>query len=353
MVGLPFLRRRAVRHMRRQADAARENRECMKAALLYEKVLNQVPHDAAIHVQCGHMFKEAGELDRAEQHYNTARVLTPNDPDLALQLGHFYKVAGRLDEAKLSYRRAAELTPGAAEPVDELAGLFRNRRSISGENGSQRFTASPSRNSNRAGSGVRRHASTDPAASPPAGSKTLHLIRQAEAACASKNYRAAAILYEKVLEVAPNDAALHVKCARLFESAGNLARAAHHYREARLIAPDDPDIALQSGYFYRTSGRPREAELSFKKAVELDPDWPEPAEQRAGLYGKGWRDRQKGNVVRSNGMNGAAHPARLAPGARRRQRHRRSGRLHHQQAPFARAGAAGARESPSSPSRAN
>ena len=75
----------------------------------------------------------------------------PNDPDLALQFGHFYKVAGRLGEAELSYRRAAELMPGAAEPVDELAGLLRNRWSNGGEHGSQRFTASPSRKSVAAG----------------------------------------------------------------------------------------------------------------------------------------------------------------------------------------------------------
>ena len=143
MINLPFLRHRALRHARHQADVARDKREYMKAALFYEKVLSHAPDDAAIYVQCGHMFKEAGELDRAEQHYNKARRLMPNDPDLALQLGHFYKVAGRLNEAERSYRRAAELMPGAAEPVDELAGLLRNRWSNNGEHGSQQFTASP------------------------------------------------------------------------------------------------------------------------------------------------------------------------------------------------------------------
>jgi ADP-heptose:LPS heptosyltransferase/Tfp pilus assembly protein PilF len=307
VVGPTFLRHRAARRMRRQADAARDNRDYMKAALAYEKVLSHVPDDAGIHVQCGHMFKEAGELERAEQHYNKARLLMPNDPDLALQFGHFYKMAGRLDEAERSYRRAAELMPGAAEPVDELAGLFRSRRSNSGEDGSQRFTASSPREPNRAGSGGRRHARTNPAASQAAARKTLHLIRRAGEACASKNYRAAAVLYEKALEVAPNDSAHHLKCAQLFESAGDLTPAAHHYREAWLLAPDDPDIALQSGYFHRTCGQLREAELAFKKAGELDPDWPEPAEQLEELYGKGWRNRHKGDAVRPNGTNAAPY----------------------------------------------
>jgi tetratricopeptide (TPR) repeat protein len=170
--------------MRRRADAARDDREYTKAALLYEKVLSRAPDDAGIHVQCGHMFKEAGELDRAEQHYNSARRLMPNDPDLALQFGHFYKVAGRLDEAELSYRRAAELMPGAAEPVDELAGLLQNRRSNSGKGGSQQFTASPPRKSYRSGAGVRGRAPADRTASQPAGGKALHLIHQADEVCA-------------------------------------------------------------------------------------------------------------------------------------------------------------------------
>jgi Tfp pilus assembly protein PilF len=251
--------------------------EYMKAALFYEKALRHVPDHAEIHVQCGHMFKEAGELARAEQHYNKGPRLMPNDPDLALQFGHFYKVAGRLDEAERSYRRAAELMPGAAEPVDELARLLRNPWSNNGEHGSQQFTASPLRKSYLSGAEVHRRARADPAASQPAGGKTAHLIR-----------RAASAFYEKAVEVAPNDAAPQIKHAHLFESAGNLTRAAHHYREAQLLAPEDPDIALQLGYSHRTCGRPRETELSFKKAVELDPDWPEPAEQLAELYGKGW-----------------------------------------------------------------
>src|SRR5215471_7822401 len=160
MFGLIFLRSRALRHARHQADVARDNREYAKAARFYEKVLSYTPNDAAIHVQCGHMLKEEGELARAEQHYNKARVLMPNDPDLALQFGHFYKVAGRLGEAELSYRRAAELMPGAAEPVDELAGLLRGRWSNNGEHGSQQFAASPLRKSYHTEVEAGRHART-------------------------------------------------------------------------------------------------------------------------------------------------------------------------------------------------
>ena len=70
----------------RDADAARDAKEYRRAAVLYERALRLVPDNAAIHIQCGHMFKEAGELANAEPHYLHAKQLTPNDPDLALQI---------------------------------------------------------------------------------------------------------------------------------------------------------------------------------------------------------------------------------------------------------------------------
>src|SRR5215203_3256185 len=87
--------------LRRAADAARDRKEWITAARLYEQVLTRELGNTSIHIQCGHMLKEAGDLARAEYHYNRASQLTPNDPDLALQRGHFYKVAGRHREAEL------------------------------------------------------------------------------------------------------------------------------------------------------------------------------------------------------------------------------------------------------------
>jgi ADP-heptose:LPS heptosyltransferase/Flp pilus assembly protein TadD len=125
MLGLTFLRRRALRRMWREADAARDSKQYMKAATLYASVLRRVPDNGRLHVQCGHMFKEAGALDRAEQQYDEARMLMPDDPDLALQLGHFYKVAGRFEEAELSYRKAIELMPDDPDLALQLGHFYK------------------------------------------------------------------------------------------------------------------------------------------------------------------------------------------------------------------------------------
>ena len=131
----------------RDANSARDAGEYRRAALLYEKALRLVPDNAAIHIQCGHMFKEAGELANAEPHYLKAKQLTPEDPDLALQLGHFYKIAGRPREAERSYRRAIELNPTWPEPAIQLAGLYRTgwRNDTTGRAGEWIIPASSAR----------------------------------------------------------------------------------------------------------------------------------------------------------------------------------------------------------------
>ena len=107
----------------RQADAARDTGRHRDAAVLYEEALRLRPSSGEIHVQAGHMFKEAGELPAAERHYLDASKLLPTDADLALQLGHFYKIAGRLRDAQFSYNRALSLRPDWSLPLSELAHL--------------------------------------------------------------------------------------------------------------------------------------------------------------------------------------------------------------------------------------
>jgi ADP-heptose:LPS heptosyltransferase len=104
--------RTIVKHLIQQGDKARDERRFAEAATFYAEAARLMPQRAGLHVQHGHMLKEAGFLERAERAYTVALRLTPDDADLALQVGHFYKVAGRFDEAARSYERALALQPG-------------------------------------------------------------------------------------------------------------------------------------------------------------------------------------------------------------------------------------------------
>lgn len=107
----------------RRANAARDAGRYHVAAALYGEALLLAPGRVSLRIQCGHMLKEAGDFDGAEDQYLAAASQIPDDPDLALQLGHFYKIAGRPDESEAAYRRATMLRPGWAEAERELSGL--------------------------------------------------------------------------------------------------------------------------------------------------------------------------------------------------------------------------------------
>ncbi len=103
-----------------RADAARDALRWRDAAALYREALQIEPGRAGVHIQAGHMFKEAGEFDEAEGHYKAAMALTPNDADLALQFGHFSKIVGRLHDAARFYQKAIALAPDWDVPRHEL-----------------------------------------------------------------------------------------------------------------------------------------------------------------------------------------------------------------------------------------
>lgn len=106
-----------------KADAARDAGDVAVAAELYAEALRLEPSRGAIHVQAGHMYKEAEDYDAAERHYDAAARLMPDDADLALQLGHFYKITARPREAHDSYARAVRLAPGWPVAAAELEAL--------------------------------------------------------------------------------------------------------------------------------------------------------------------------------------------------------------------------------------
>ncbi len=109
-----------------RANRVRDDGRFEEAALLFEEALKLRPRHSGWRVQAGHMRKEAGDLEAAEQHYLLALQARPKNAELALQLGHFYKTAGDLALAETHYRRALSLRPGWDSPLNELLGLKRS-----------------------------------------------------------------------------------------------------------------------------------------------------------------------------------------------------------------------------------
>lgn len=103
------------RRLTRRADRARDARAFAEAAALYERVLRLTPQDARIHIQAGHMAKEAGDPVGAERHYRAAIAAAPEDRDAPLHLAHLLKNSGRLREAHAHFWRLSALDPAAGD----------------------------------------------------------------------------------------------------------------------------------------------------------------------------------------------------------------------------------------------
>lgn len=127
------------RLFRKKAALAQREGRFRDAAALYVEALRIEPRNGPIHVQAGHMFKEAGEFELAGHHYRLAAALMPEDADLALQLGHFHKTTGSLAEAWDAYERSSMLAPDWGEPRKEL-----ERMDAAGWRGTDGHAAAPS-----------------------------------------------------------------------------------------------------------------------------------------------------------------------------------------------------------------
>lgn len=118
---------RSARAATARADRARDAGQFADALALYEEALRLSPRRSALHVQAGHMAKEARCFEAAERHYRLAEAAREGDADLQLQLGHFCKTIDRLDDAERHYRLAMALAPGWGEAAREVARLERRR----------------------------------------------------------------------------------------------------------------------------------------------------------------------------------------------------------------------------------
>jgi len=110
------------RELLRLADKARDSKQYLVAAELYDRALGAVaPNvDILLLLQCGHMHKEARNFTEAKARYLHALSLEPNNAEVLLQLGHFFKVVGRYADAEHYYQEALVCRPDWTVPEDEL-----------------------------------------------------------------------------------------------------------------------------------------------------------------------------------------------------------------------------------------
>lgn len=122
LVKLTPQQRAAARSLRAAGNQARDERQWHKARQHYSEYLVIRPDDFAIWVQLGHVCKESGNLEAADDAYGRARLLSPADSDLLLNLGHLRKRQNQFEAASLFFAEAANID-GNAAALEELKGM--------------------------------------------------------------------------------------------------------------------------------------------------------------------------------------------------------------------------------------
>jgi ADP-heptose:LPS heptosyltransferase/tetratricopeptide (TPR) repeat protein len=260
---------RSQRELLRRADDARDRKQYLVAAELYEQALRAgaPTADILLVLQCGHMHKEAGNLPEAEAHYLQALSLAPKNAEVLLQLGHFYKVAGRYSDAKHYYQEALIARPNWTDPADEL-----HRLKTSAELQFEKARLEPLDQAGRLAQGE-----------PDELDRRLQrqLLRLADDARDRKQYLVAAELYDQALRaVAPTvDILLLLQCGHMHKDARNLREAEARYLQALSLAPQNAEVLLQLGHFYKLAGRYADAEHYYQETLIARPDWTDPKDE--------------------------------------------------------------------------
>jgi glycosyltransferase involved in cell wall biosynthesis len=97
----------------------------------------------------------------------------------------------------------------------------------------------------------------------------LSTLRLADRARDRKDWVAASSLYQDVLSLSPQDAAIWVQYGHASKESGMASRAEAAYRQATFFAPGDSDIRLQLGHLLKVCGDTTGAIKAYREAFAL------------------------------------------------------------------------------------
>ena len=95
-----------------------------EAERAYQMALELEPQMAAVHLNLGKLYHDAGEFQKAKTHYQAAAAIDPNDPAPRFNLGVLLEDCKRPQEAMGAYRDAIKRDPSFADAHYNLALLF-------------------------------------------------------------------------------------------------------------------------------------------------------------------------------------------------------------------------------------
>ena len=89
----------------------------------------------------------------------------------------------------------------------------------------------------------------------------------------NKDYRSGMTIWQKTLDIVPDNARAHYNLGSIIQKQGRLDEAISHYRQAIHIKPDDADVYNNLGNILQFQGKIDEAVSHFYQAINKDPNF--------------------------------------------------------------------------------
>ena len=199
-------------------NALLQTRHYEDAIAIYEQVVQKRPHWAALHGRIGYAHAMAGQLGPAAAAYRRTLALRPDSTLVRYQLARLYETEGQLPAAAAEYRTLLEQAPTEPEYRIRLAELLVAEAAA----GQTTALLQQTLQTQRAEVLLRRAIDLDPSRVQGYWSMGLLLARQ-------QRYSQALGFFEKIAELAPQDAQVHACLGNLYERLGREAKAREHF----------------------------------------------------------------------------------------------------------------------------
>jgi len=216
---------------------------------VYEYMLGFSPDVAILHNNLGNVLKNAGEADRAIEHFNKSLELKPNSPEIHNNLGTLLDKLGRSDEAIEHYRKALKLKPNFSQAHYNLAtslakqgktdeALIEFRKALRGR------------------------------------PENVDILNNMAFALAQQGKFSEAVeYYKKALEIEPDSVVVHGRLGLVLASLGRLDEAIQEFRIVLSALPDDAEMHFNLGVLLEQRGKVAEAIKHYGTALQINPDY--------------------------------------------------------------------------------
>lgn len=263
--------------------ALHQRGEVEKAIAAYESVVARVPDVADVHSNLGAAYVQAGNLEKALQHYQRAVVLGNATEPLVLHLnfGLAYYKAARFDEAAAEFARVLEQEPKRLQAALLLADCY--------------FRAGETKKVIEILEPLERDYPDDPALIYLLGTALIYdgqdyrgqqlvdrIFARGESVEAHlmlgaahlmvQDYPSAAGEFEKALAIDPKRPSVNVSYGLALREMSRMDDAAEYFRRELEVNPYDFDSNLRLGiYLYKTQQDYEGAKRLFARALQVRP----------------------------------------------------------------------------------